>query len=67
MIKVISATAELTGDLDKAIYWYRNEPIADYGHRTAANWWPMAMSRQCSPISGFGKRGARVKPPQSVR
>lgn len=36
MIKVISAAAELTGDLDKAIYWYRNEPIADYGHRTAA-------------------------------
>lgn len=35
MVKVISAAAELTGDLDKAIYWYRNEPIADYGHRTA--------------------------------
>ena len=27
---------ELTGDVDKAIYWYRNEPIADYGHCTAA-------------------------------
>ncbi|TPW26974.1 hypothetical protein FJU08_21320 [Martelella alba] len=36
MIKVISAVAELTGDLQKAIYWYRNEPIADYDHRTAA-------------------------------
>jgi hypothetical protein len=36
MIKVISAATELTGDIDKAIYWYRNEPIADYGHRTAA-------------------------------
>lgn len=36
MVKVISAAAELTGDLQKAIYWYRNEPIADYGHRTAA-------------------------------
>jgi len=36
MIKVISAAAELTGDLDRAIYWYRNEPISDYGHRTAA-------------------------------
>lgn len=35
MVKVISAAAELTGDLDKAIYWYRNEPIADYGYRTA--------------------------------
>ncbi len=36
MIKVISAAAELTGDIQKAIYWYRNEPIADYDHRTAA-------------------------------
>ena len=36
MIKVISAAAELTGDIQKAIYWYRNEPIADYDHLTAA-------------------------------
>jgi hypothetical protein len=36
MIKVISAAAELTGDIQKAIYWYRNEPIADYNHHTAA-------------------------------
>ena len=36
MVKVISAATELAGDVDKAIYWYRNEPIADYGHRTAA-------------------------------
>jgi hypothetical protein len=36
MIKVISAAANLTGDIQKAIYWYRNEPIADYDHRTAA-------------------------------
>ncbi len=36
MIKAISAAAELSGDLQKAIYWYRNEPIADYGHHTAA-------------------------------
>jgi hypothetical protein len=36
MVKVISAATELTGDVDRAIYWYRNEPIADYGHRTAA-------------------------------
>jgi hypothetical protein len=36
MIKVISAAAELTGALDKAIYWYRNDPIGDYCHKTAA-------------------------------
>ena len=36
MVKVISAATELTGDVDKAIYWYRNEPIADYDYCTAA-------------------------------
>src|SRR5688572_25111851 len=36
MVKVITAATELIGDIDKAIYWYRNEPIADYSHRTAA-------------------------------
>jgi hypothetical protein len=36
MVKVISAATELTGNVDKAIYWDRNEPITDYGHRTAA-------------------------------
>ncbi|RWA75332.1 MAG: hypothetical protein EOQ28_09560 [Mesorhizobium sp.] len=36
MVKVIWAATERTGAVDKAIYWYRNEPIADYGHRTAA-------------------------------
>ncbi|CCV09473.1 conserved hypothetical protein [Mesorhizobium metallidurans STM 2683] len=36
MVEVISAATELTGDVDKAIYWYRNEPIVDYCHRTAA-------------------------------
>lgn len=36
MIKAITAAAMLTGDISKAIYWYRNEPIAEYGHKTAA-------------------------------
>ena len=36
MVKVISAVAQLTGDIQKAIYWYRNDPILDYGQRTAA-------------------------------
>ena len=36
MVKVISAAATLTGDVSKAIFWYRNEPIADYDHKTAA-------------------------------
>ncbi|MBD3847310.1 MULTISPECIES: antitoxin Xre/MbcA/ParS toxin-binding domain-containing protein [Bosea] len=36
MAKVITAAAELAGDLDKAIYWFMNEPISDYDHKTAA-------------------------------
>lgn len=36
MVKAIAAAAGLTGDIDKAIYWYRNEPISEYGHKTAA-------------------------------
>jgi hypothetical protein len=36
MIKAITAAATLTNDISKAIYWYRNEPIAEYDHKTAA-------------------------------
>ena len=36
MVRVITASAALTGDLDAALFWFRNEPIADYNHKTAA-------------------------------
>lgn len=36
MAKAILAAAALTGDLEKAIYWFRNEPIGDYRQKTAA-------------------------------
>jgi DNA-binding phage protein len=36
IIKVISAATAFTGDIDKAIFWFRNEPIGDYQHETAA-------------------------------
>lgn len=36
MVKAIVAAAAVTGDIEKAIYWFRNEPIADYRHKTAA-------------------------------
>ncbi len=36
MVKVIAAASGMTGDIGKAIYWFRNEPIADYNHKTAA-------------------------------
>ncbi|GGN59143.1 hypothetical protein GCM10011349_39340 [Novosphingobium indicum] len=34
--RVISAAATMTGDVSKAICWYRNEPITGYDHKTAA-------------------------------
>ena len=36
MVKAITAAAAVTDDIAKAIYWFRNEPIADYDHKTAA-------------------------------
>ena len=36
MVKAITTAASLTGDISQAIYWFRNEPIADYDHKTAA-------------------------------
>ncbi len=36
IVKAISAAAAIGGDLNAAIYWFRNEPIADYDHKTAA-------------------------------
>jgi hypothetical protein len=36
MIKIITSAVELTGDIEKALYWFRNEPIADYRRKTAA-------------------------------
>ena len=37
MIKIITSASELTGDVDKALYWFRNEPIANYRGKTAAD------------------------------
>src|ERR1700760_2046081 len=36
MVKAIVPAVGVTGDLENAIYWFRNEPIADYRHKTAA-------------------------------
>ncbi|WP_439546653.1 antitoxin Xre/MbcA/ParS toxin-binding domain-containing protein [Sandarakinorhabdus sp.] len=36
MVRVITAAAELTGDTDRAVYWFMNEPIATLRRRTAA-------------------------------
>jgi hypothetical protein len=36
MVKAITVAAAVTDDIAKAICWFRNEPIADYDHKTAA-------------------------------
>jgi uncharacterized protein (DUF2384 family) len=36
MIRVIMAATDLTGDTDRAIYWFRNEPIVTLKRQTAA-------------------------------
>jgi hypothetical protein len=36
MVRVIMAASELTGDLQQAIYWFRNEPIVTLKRKTAA-------------------------------
>ena len=34
-LRVLSAAMEINPDRVRAIYWYRNAPIAEFGHRTA--------------------------------
>ena len=41
VVRVISAAHELSGDIERALFWFRNHPIADFGHRT-----PMQLVEQ---------------------
>lgn len=34
-LRVIKAATDLNGDLNKALFWYRTEPLAVFGYRTA--------------------------------
>ena len=34
-LRVIKAAADLNGDLHKALFWYRNEPLSAFGYKTA--------------------------------
>lgn len=36
IIRIITIAERLTGDTDKAIYWFNNEPLADYDSQTPA-------------------------------
>lgn len=35
LVRVLSAAHGLAGDMDKAIFWVRNHPIAEFDHLTA--------------------------------
>jgi hypothetical protein len=34
-VRALSAAVDVTQDRDRAIYWFRNTPIPEFGHRTA--------------------------------
>ena len=34
-LRVIKAASDLNGDLNKALFWYRNEPLSVFGYKTA--------------------------------
>ncbi len=34
-LRTLSAAYEITQDRDRSIYWFRNTPIREFGHRTA--------------------------------
>jgi hypothetical protein len=34
-LRVIKAATDLNGDLHKALFWYRNEPLSSFGYKTA--------------------------------
>jgi hypothetical protein len=33
-LRVIKAATDLNGDLNKALFWYRNEPLSAFGYKT---------------------------------
>ena len=34
VVRVLSAASALNGDMDRTLFWFRNHPIADFGHLT---------------------------------
>ena len=41
VVRALSAAHTLTGDLDKALFWFRNQPITEFDHFT-----PMQLVEQ---------------------
>lgn len=34
-LRVLRAAADLSGDVEQALFWYRNEPLQPFGYKTA--------------------------------
>ena len=34
-LRVIRAATDMSGDVDRALFWYRNEPLQPFGYKTA--------------------------------
>ena len=34
-LRVMRAAHDLSGDINRAIFWYRNEPLQPFGYKTA--------------------------------
>ena len=34
-LRVLKAATDLMGDLDRALFWYRNQPLSAFGYRSA--------------------------------
>lgn len=33
-VEVVRAATEISGDMEKALHWYRNEPLSAFGYKT---------------------------------
>lgn len=36
IIRIVTIAESLCGDTDKALFWFNNEPLSDYGNKTPA-------------------------------
>lgn len=34
-LRVIKAATDVNGDVDRALFWYRNEPLSEFGYKSA--------------------------------
>ena len=34
-LRVLKAATDVSGDVDRALFWYRNEPLSEFGYKSA--------------------------------